>query len=383
MCIRVRLAGAGGAHHGDELAGLDRQGDAVEGGAPRCRRRRSGGRGRGPRPRGGPVRGGVRRRRDVRVWRVMGASSKGVGRCGDAPAARRPRHRPRSESRRGPRGWSWGRPGSAPRRPGVIPADDADRPRGRRRRRRRRVPSRHADPPHHRAATGCDAMIVAVCVLGAIVEIWVNDDGRGLERPASSCSPRCGRLPLLARRRVPGRCAPTRVFVAVIVQAVIWPHSVPYSVLHVRAASWCWRPACTASTSTTDACAGSPARRMAIVAVVGGRARPGGQLDGPHLADRRRSASRGWWATSSTPTPPRTAELRERAERLEREREAEARAAVAEERTRDRPRDARRGGAQPQRHGRPGGGGRGDAVARPRAGPPAARRRSRRPGARR
>jgi signal transduction histidine kinase len=171
--------------------------------------------------------------------------------------------------------------------------------------------------------------LVVLLMVGGISEILTNDEVEG---------PRAGLIafvflwttPLLFRRRHPV-LAPALVFVAVAAQTAIWHHSVPYQFF-----------------------------TFATVLISAG-------MLGMNLAGRRQRIAGGALAVATLVTvvaldpdgswtdiistggvigvawlvgyilrsnANRTAELRERAERLEREREANARAAVAEERTR-------------------------------------------------
>jgi signal transduction histidine kinase len=173
-----------------------------------------------------------------------------------------------------------------------------------------------------------DALIV-LTLAGAIGEIFWNEDIEGSKLGLSLFTLLWG-LPLLARRRAPVAAA-TAVFVGFAAQAVIWPHSVPYSFFTfviVMLAGGLYGYHLTTARSRA---AGAALVLAAIVLVVG--------LD-----------PEGSWANLISSLPiaaiawlighvlrannERNAELRERAERLERERDAEARAAVAEERTR-------------------------------------------------
>jgi signal transduction histidine kinase len=137
-------------------------------------------------------------------------------------------------------------------------------------------------------------------------------------------------LPLLARRRHPV-LAPALVFVAVSAQAVLWNHSVGYQFCTFMVVLLAAGLFGIHLTTRRERLAGA-ALAVATLAIVVGLDPEGDWTDflttGPTIGV-------AWlighiYRNNTT----RTAELRERAERLEREREANARAAVAEERTR-------------------------------------------------
>ncbi len=174
-----------------------------------------------------------------------------------------------------------------------------------------------------------DAVIVGV-LAGALAEIYWNDEVHGSDVGLTLFTLAWGLPLLLARRRAPVPAA-TAVFVGFGVESLIWPHAVPYSfftfvIVMMAAGLYGYH-----LTTTRSRLAGAALVLGVIVLVVG--------LD-----------TEGDWTNLISSVPiaviaglighmlrannERNAELRERAERLERERDAEARAAVAEERTR-------------------------------------------------
>ncbi|HMN98508.1 MAG TPA: sensor histidine kinase [Miltoncostaeaceae bacterium] len=173
-----------------------------------------------------------------------------------------------------------------------------------------------------------DALTVLLA-LGAIIEILTNDQVEG---------PTAGLIifvflwttPLLFRRRHPV-LAPVLVFVAVTVQAVIWHHSVPYQFFTFAAVLISAGMLGMNLSTRRDRILGGALAIGTLVTVValdpGGNwtdvISTGGVIGVAWLVGHIHRAN-----------TTRNTELRERAERLEREREANARAAVAEERTR-------------------------------------------------
>ena len=173
-----------------------------------------------------------------------------------------------------------------------------------------------------------DALIVLLWVSG-ILEIWLNSDIEGSPSGLTAFSVLWG-LPLLARHRWPV-AAPTAALVAIAAQSLIWPHSVTYSFSIFMIAALATGLYGAHFVTGRDRVAGATVALAVVIVVVA--------VD-----------TEGSWTDLLTTVPilgvawlighvyrastQRTAELRERAERLERERETEARAAVAEERTR-------------------------------------------------
>jgi signal transduction histidine kinase len=173
-----------------------------------------------------------------------------------------------------------------------------------------------------------DVLVVGLMV-GGIVEAMLNDAVQGSTLGLAVFALLWG-LPLLARRSHPV-LAPTLVFVALTAQTVIWNHSVGYQFCAFMVALLAAGQYGVVLTTRNARLAGAAVVLVTLVVVVG--------LD-PEAS----------WTDALTTGPVlgvawlighihrnntlRTAELRDRAERLEREREANARAAVAEERTR-------------------------------------------------
>ena len=173
-----------------------------------------------------------------------------------------------------------------------------------------------------------DALVVLLA-LGAIGEILTNDQVEGWT-PGLIVFVFLWTTPLLARRRHPV-LAPTLVFVAVIVQAAIWHHSVPYQFFTFASVLIAAGLYGINLTTTRARIAGGALAIAALVTVVA--LDPEGSWT--DIISTGAVIGVAWLVghihqSNST----RTAELRERAERLEREREANSRAAVAEERTR-------------------------------------------------
>jgi signal transduction histidine kinase len=173
-----------------------------------------------------------------------------------------------------------------------------------------------------------DVLVVGLTV-GGMAEVLLNEQVEGWT-PGLILFALLWGLPLLARRRHPV-LAPAVVFVAVGAQAAIWHHSVGYqfcTFMMVLLAAGLFGANLTTGRTRL---AGAALVLATLLIVVG--------VD-----------TEGSWTDALTTAPVigvawlighiyrnntmRTAELRERAERLEREREANARAAVAEERTR-------------------------------------------------
>jgi signal transduction histidine kinase len=173
-----------------------------------------------------------------------------------------------------------------------------------------------------------DALIV-LTIAGAIGEIFLNTDIEGSNAGLTLFAFLWG-LPLLARRQAP-LLAATAVFVAFTIQALIWPHTVPYSFFTfviVMLASGLYGYHLS---TTRSRLAGAAVVLVAILVVIA-RDTEGSWTN---LISTIPIAAIAWLVGHIFhANARRTAELRERAERLEREHDAEARAAVAEERTR-------------------------------------------------
>ena len=173
-----------------------------------------------------------------------------------------------------------------------------------------------------------DALVVLLA-LGGVIEILTNDQVEGWT-PGLIAFVFLWTTPLLFRRRHPV-LAPTLVFVAVTVQSVLWHHSIPYQFFtfaSVLVAAGLYG----INLTTTRARVAGGALAFATLVTVVALDPEGNWTD---IISTGGVIGVAWLVghihrSSST----RTAELRERAERLEREREANARAAVAEERTR-------------------------------------------------
>ncbi len=173
-----------------------------------------------------------------------------------------------------------------------------------------------------------DALVVLLAV-GAIIEILTNDQVEGWT-PGLIAFVFLWTTPLLFRRRHPV-LAPALVFVAVIVQSVIWHHSVPYQFFTFATVLISAGMLGMNLTTRRDRILGGVLALGTLVTVVAldpdgnwtDIISTGGVIGVAWLVGHIHRAN-----------TTRNAELRERAERLEREREANARAAVAEERTR-------------------------------------------------
>ncbi len=173
-----------------------------------------------------------------------------------------------------------------------------------------------------------DAVIVLLFGIW-VVEVLVEPDIEGEPLPLIAFSLLWG-LPLLWRRRFPV-AAPTAVVLAVTAQALIWPSSVPYSfgnfmIVAIAAALYGAE-----LRGVWPRLLGALALLGAVVTVI--------LLDPDGSAGNLLSVvpilGVAWLIGQvSRANAQRTAGLRERAERLERERHIEARAAVAEERAR-------------------------------------------------
>lgn len=173
-----------------------------------------------------------------------------------------------------------------------------------------------------------DAVVVGLMV-GNVVDVLFNSDIEGWTPGLLAFTLLWG-LPLLFRRRHPV-LAPALVFVAVSAQAAIWNHSVGYqfcTFMIVLLAAGLFGM----NLTTRRARLAGAALAAATLGIVIGFDTQGSWTDIFTTAPIIGVA----WLIGHIfrSTADRNAELRERAERLEREREANARAAVAEERTR-------------------------------------------------
>ena len=174
---------------------------------------------------------------------------------------------------------------------------------------------------------GLDAMIVLLFVL-AEIELWVSDTVEG-PRPVLIVGAALWTLPVLARRRFPF-AAPATAAVAVIVEALIAPHAISDSVVSVLLVLVLG--ALFGQQGFTARGVGGWALLMAVIAVVVAVDPNGGPSD---FVPVSLIATVAWLAgLGFRERNLRTKELEERAARLERERESEARTAVAEERAR-------------------------------------------------
>ncbi len=173
-----------------------------------------------------------------------------------------------------------------------------------------------------------DALVVVLTGTG-IAEVWLNTDIEGSPWWLTAFALLWG-LPLVARRRWPV-AAPTFVLVTVMLQAIIWTHTVGYSLsiyLIVAIAVGFYG----ANLATRRERLGGAALALTAVVVVVFLDPEG---DWTNLFNTVPIFGVAWLAGHTYRTSTRrTTELRERADRLERETETEARAAVAEERTR-------------------------------------------------
>lgn len=171
--------------------------------------------------------------------------------------------------------------------------------------------------------------LVVVMTGAGIAEVWLNTDIQGSPAGLTVIALLWG-APLLARGRWPV-AAPTAVLLLIGVQALIWPHSVGYSFsTFVMAALAVGLYG--ANLGSRNARLLGAALALSMVLIVVGVDPEAAWTD---LLSTVPILGVAWLVghtyRSST---RRTAELRERADRLERERETEARAAVAEERAR-------------------------------------------------
>jgi signal transduction histidine kinase len=173
-----------------------------------------------------------------------------------------------------------------------------------------------------------DALIVAILVI-AIVEIWASDEMEGPPVALTAFALVWG-LPLLARNRFPV-LAPVAVIVPMMVQALIWPHSVPYSFGTFAMVMLAVGLLSVGLVGLRARLLGALLPVVAILFVV--LRDPEG--DWTDLLTTLPIAALAWLVGHAYRNQlQRTSELRERADRLERERETEARAAAAEERAR-------------------------------------------------
>ncbi|MGD9573683.1 MAG: sensor histidine kinase [Thermoleophilia bacterium] len=174
-----------------------------------------------------------------------------------------------------------------------------------------------------------DALIVGV-LAGALAEIYWNDEVEGSDLGLTIVTLAWGLPMLFARRRAPVVAA-TAVFVGFATQAVIWPHSVPYSFFTFVIVMMAGGLYGYHLTTWRSRAAGAALVLASILIVVG--VDPDGSWT--NLISSLPIAAIAWLIGHVLrANNERNAELRGRAERLERERDAEARAAVAEERTR-------------------------------------------------
>lgn len=171
--------------------------------------------------------------------------------------------------------------------------------------------------------------VVAVLFAVWVGEVFLVDEIHGAPLPMIAVSLLWG-LPLLLRRRHPAG-APVAVFAGAILFSLIWPSAIPYSfgsfMIFALAAG-----VMGATLARRSARLGGAALVLATTVVVIVRD-PGG--DWTNLLSVVPTFGVAWLVGYVTRVNRmRTAELRGRAERLERERDAEARAAAAEERAR-------------------------------------------------
>ena len=171
--------------------------------------------------------------------------------------------------------------------------------------------------------------LVVLLALGGIIEILTNDQVEGWT-PGLIAFVFLWTTPLLFRRRHPV-LAPALVLVAVLVQSVIWHHSVPYQFFTFATVLISTGMLGMNLTTRRDRIAGGALALATLVTVVA--LDPEGNWT--DIISTGGVIGVAWLVGHILRSnADRTAELRERAERLEREREANARAAVAEERTR-------------------------------------------------
>jgi signal transduction histidine kinase len=174
---------------------------------------------------------------------------------------------------------------------------------------------------------GLDAMIVLLFVL-AEIELWVADEIDG-PKPVLIVGAALWTLPVLARRRFPF-AAPATAAVAVAVEAAVASQSISGSAASVLLVLVLG--AVFGQQGFTARGVAGWALLMAVIAVVVAVDPNGGPSDFVPVSLIATVA----WLTGLAfrERNLRTTELEERAARLERERESEARAAVAEERAR-------------------------------------------------
>lgn len=174
-----------------------------------------------------------------------------------------------------------------------------------------------------------DAVVVIAIVI-TILEVWLSTDVEGSPAGLTLFALLWGLPMLVTRRRAP---VPTAVALIVLmcVQAVIWPQSVPYSFGTFLAVMLATGVLGAHIDTRRGLLAGAALVIGAIVLVVTLDA----SGDWTNLLSTIPAAGFAWLVGYAyRANADRTNELRERAERLERERDAEARAAVAEERAR-------------------------------------------------
>ncbi len=173
-----------------------------------------------------------------------------------------------------------------------------------------------------------DAIILAMVAFG-IGEVLFNDRVRGANAGLIAFAFLWG-VPLLARRRWPV-AAPVAVFVVLIVQAIIWPQSVPYLFGTFVVVMFAVGQFGNHFTDRRGRLMGAAIVAGAIVFVVWRD--PAGHWG--DLFTLFPTAGLAWLVGHAyRASTDRTAQLSERAERLERERESQDRTAVAEERAR-------------------------------------------------
>jgi signal transduction histidine kinase len=194
-----------------------------------------------------------------------------------------------------------------------------------------RAPAMYRRPMRTRAIAErhwLDAVIVLLFGIW-VTEVLVVSDIEGEPLPLIAFSLVWG-LALLARRRFP-ILAPATAIAGILAQSLIWPKSVPYSFgsfMIVAIAAGLYGATLR---GVWPRVAGAAGLLVAVVVVV--ERDPDGSW--ANLLSVVPILGVAWLIGHSTrANAQRTAGLRERAERLERERDIEARAAVAEERAR-------------------------------------------------
>jgi signal transduction histidine kinase len=171
--------------------------------------------------------------------------------------------------------------------------------------------------------------VICLLALGGIIEILTNDEVQGWT-PGLIIFVFLWTTPLLFRRRHP-KLAPTMVFVAIIAQAAIWHHSIPYQFFTFASALLASGLYGQNLEDRRERIAGGALVVAALVTIIA--LDPEGSWT--DIISTGAVLGVAWLVGYILrQNARRTSELRERAERLEREREANARAAVAEERTR-------------------------------------------------